>query len=254
MNKHHIILVFIFCLTWQSGLGNDLDQLVIQGNAHYMEEAYEKAVDAYEAVLDSGYESPELYFNLGNAYYKSHNITMALVNYEKARILDPQDQEIRHNLEIAREFVVDRIEVLPEFFLRAWYRGFVKIFDSDIWALISLATFIFALALLLLYFFSARINLRKVSFWMAVFLLAASASSFVFAAGQKRMVLHHNQAIILTPSVSIKSSPDEESGTDLFLLHEGTMVTVDDKLGEWREVVLTDGNRGWLRESDLIRL
>jgi len=253
MKRIHL-LIFIGLLVGPRAFADDLDMLVRQGNAYYMEEEYEKAVEVYESVLDSGYASSELYFNLGNAYYKSHDITMALVNYERAHILDPKDEEILHNLRLAREFVVDRIEVLPEFFLLTWFRGFVKTMDSDHWALISIASFIGALGLMLLYVFSLRVNLKKTSFWLAVFLLFISISSLVFAAEHKRMVTKHNLAIILTPSVTIKSSPDERSGTDLFLLHEGTRVRVEDELGEWCEVVLTDGNRGWLKESDLIRL
>ena len=228
--------------------------LVKQGNKYYMEEDYGKAVEAYESVVDSGYASAGLYYNLGNAYFKSHDITMALVNYERARILDPHDEEILYNLNIAREFVVDRIEVLPEFFLKIWFRNFIKIMDSDAWASISLSCFVVALGLLLVFVFSLRVNTRKVSFWMSVFLLFISVTSFVFAVENNRMVKHHNLAIIQTPSVTIKSSPDEESGTDLFMLHEGTRVRIEDELGEWRQVVLTDGNRGWLKRDDLIPL
>ncbi len=253
MKKLFIISGFI-CLILPSCYANDLDTLVRQGNAFYMDEAYEKAVDAYESVIDSGYVSAELYYNLGNAYYKSHNITMALVNYERALRLDPRDEETLHNLAIAREFVVDKIDVLPEFFLLTWFRGFVKMLDPDLWASISITAFVAALCLLLIYFFSMKINLRKASFWMAVLLFIISVSTFVFAAGHNRLVMQHNQAIVLSPSVTIKSSPDEQSGTDLFLLHEGTKVTIEDQLGDWREVILTDGNRGWLKKSDLILL
>ena len=232
----------------------DLQDLLRSGNQYYLEGAYEKAVQSYQSIIDSGYASAELYYNLGNAYYKSHDITLALVNYERARILKPNDPEIQHNLDIAREFVVDRIEVLPEFFLRKAYVGFVKIFDADVWALMSVVAFGMALGLFLAYFFINRLFLRKLSFWTGVLFIVLAASTFLFALQQNKLVTKHNQAIILTPSVTIKSSPDEDSGTDLFLLHEGTKVTVSDELGEWREVVLSDGNSGWLKETDLIRL
>jgi tetratricopeptide (TPR) repeat protein len=225
-----------------------------EGNLHYTEARYEEAVAAYESIIDSGYVSAELYYNLGNAYFKSHNITMALVNYERARILDPDDEELLHNLAIAREFVVDRIEVLPEFFLRAWFRDFIRILDIDAWALLSVISFIASLGFLLLYFLAARISLRRMGFWLGIFLIIVSLSGLFIGYQSRNLVMNHNRAIILTPSVTIKSSPDEQSGTDLFLLHEGTLVTVEDELGEWREVVLTDGNRGWLRETDLVRI
>ena len=132
--------------------------------------------------------------------------------------------------------------------------GFVKTFDADIWAIISLATFILSLGLFLVYFFSRQVELRKISFWTGILFALFSISTLLFAFQQNGLITHHNQALIITPSVAIKSSPDENSGTDLFLLHEGTKVTVEDELGDWREVVLSDGNRGWLKESDLIRL
>ena len=232
----------------------DLQDILRAGNQHYLDGEYEMAVQAYQSIIDSGYASAELYYNLGNAYYKSHDITMALVNYERARILKPNDAEIQHNLDIAREFVVDRIEVLPEFFLRRAYAGFVKIFDADIWAVISVVVFGLALGLFLVYFFVKRLLLRKVCFWTGSLFILVAAATFLFALKQDNLVNRHNQAIILTPSVTIKSSPDEDSGTDLFLLHEGTKVTVSDELGDWREVVLSDGNSGWLKKSDLIRL
>ncbi len=233
---------------------NGFQDILKTGNEQYLNGEYEGAATTYQSIIDSGYASAELYYNLGNAYYKSHNITMALVNYERAHILKPKDEDILNNLEVAREFVVDRIEVLPEFFLRRAYVGFVKTLDADIWALVSLATFVSSLVFLLVYFFSKKISIRKLGFWTGILFLFLSLSTLMFADQQHRLTTRHNQALIRTPSVAIKSSPDDKSGTDLFLLHEGTKITVDDQLGEWREVVLSDGNRGWLKESDLIRL
>jgi tetratricopeptide (TPR) repeat protein len=253
MNKVLMIITFL-STCFMVAESRDLQDLLQAGNQYYLDGEYEMAVQAYQSIIDSGYTSAELYYNLGNAYYKSHDITMALVNYERARILKPNDPEIQHNLAIAREFVVDRIEVLPEFFLRKAYVGFVKIFDADIWALVSVVTFGLALGLFLAYFFMKRLFFRKISFWTGVLFIIMAAANFLFALQQNNLVTKHNQAIILTPSVTIKSSPDEDSGTDLFLLHEGTKVTISDELGDWREVVLSDGNSGWLKESDLIRL
>ena len=247
-----ILLVLLFLPPGTEA--KDFQDLLNQGNQQYLNGEYELAVETYTSIVDSGYSSSELFYNLGNAYYKSHDITMALVNYERAQILKPKDKDILHNLDVAREFVVDRIDILPEFFLKRAWVGFVKTFDADLWAIMSLLTFFLSLALFLAYFFSKRVELRRVTFWTAILLMFLSLSALVFASQQNRFITRHNQAIILTPSVAIKSSPDDNSGTDLFLLHEGTKVTVDDELGDWREVVLSDGNRGWLKESDLIRL
>ncbi len=249
-----LMIISILSTCFMVAESKDLQDLLQTGNQYYLDGKYEMAAQSYKSIIDSGYASAELYYNLGNAYYKSHDITMALVNYERARILKPNDPEINHNLDIAREFVVDRIEVLPEFFLRRAYVGFVKIFDADIWALVSVITFGLALGLFLAYFFLNHLFFRKVSFWTGVLFIVIAASTFLFALQQNNLVTKHHQAIILTPSVTIKSSPDEDSGTDLFLLHEGTKVTISDELGDWREVVLSDGNSGWLKETDLIGL
>ena len=249
-----LMIISILVTCFMVAESRDLQDLLQTGNQYYLDGKYEMAVQSYQSIIDSGYASAELYYNLGNAYYKSHDITMALVNYERARILKPNDPEINHNLEIAREFVVDRIEVLPEFFLRRAYVDFVKIFDADIWALVSVITFGLALGLFLAYFFLNQLFIRKMSFWTGILFILFSASTFLFALQQNNLVTKHHQAIILTPSVTIKSSPDDDSGTDLFLLHEGTKVTISDELGDWREVILSDGNSGWLKETDLIRL
>ncbi len=253
MNKLITIILVLFSLNMGAG-AKDLQTMIGEGNQLYLDAQYELAIETYLSIIDSGYASAELYYNLGNAYYKSHNITMALVNFERASILKPKDKDIIHNLEVAREFVVDRIDVLPEFFIKRAWVAFVKTFDADIWSLVSLLAFFLALALFLAYFFSKRLELRKITFWNAVFIMLISISTLLFAFQQNKFITRHNQAIIVTPSVSIKSSPDENSGTDLFLLHEGTKVTVADELGNWREVVLSDGNRGWLKESNLIML
>jgi tetratricopeptide (TPR) repeat protein len=252
--KRAVMIISILATCFMVAESRDLQDLLQTGNQYYLDGKYEMAVQSYQSIIDSGYASAELYYNLGNAYYKSHDITMALVNYERARILKPNDPEINHNLEIAREFVVDRIEVLPEFFLRRAYVDFVKIFDADIWALVSVITFGLALGLFLAYFFLNQLFIRKMSFWTGILFILFSASTFLFALQQNNLVTKHHQAIILTPSVTIKSSPDDDSGTDLFLLHEGTKVTISDELGDWREVILSDGNSGWLKETDLIRL
>jgi len=251
----HILGILLVLIIFPPGIeAMDFEDLLREGNEFYLEGNYELAVETYQAIVDSGYASGELYYNLGNAYYKSHNVTMALVNFERAYILKPKDKDIQHNLEVAKEFVVDRIEVLPEFFLTRAYVGFVKTVDADVWAILSISSFILALILLLVYFLSRRMGLRRISFWSGILFVLISLSTLLFAFQQNKFTTRHNQALVLTPSVAIKSSPDENSGTDLFLLHEGTKVTVDDELGEWREVVLSDGNRGWLKESDLIRL
>jgi len=246
-----ILLLAVFCLNpvraW------DPDSTILTGNEHYVNNEFELAVSAYQSVVDSGYESAALYFNLGNACFKTNQLTLALVNYERALILDPRDKEILNNQELARSFLTDEIDVLPEFVIRKWYTSMVQMLRSDQWALISLVSFITALVLFLSYLFSGRIGIRKLSFWLAITLLVSSGVSFGFSHKKKQIDTGHNIALILSPSVTVKSSPDE-SGTDIFQLHEGTRVIIVDELGEWREIKISDGNQGWVRLADLIKI
>ena len=248
-----MLLILSLYFACQGIYANDLDSLVVAGNEHYMNGEYELAIDKYQLVIDSGFVSSELYYNLGNAFFKSHKLTMALVQYERAKLLDPDDEEINHNLEMARQYVVDEIEVLPEWQLKKWFRSIVGIESVDNWAITSILTFILMLGLLLVFLFSNRMVLRKISFGLSMLLLVISLTTFLFAGFQKKMVYNHNYAIIISPSVTIKSSPDE-SGTELFQLHEGTRITIVDELAGWREIKLADGNVGWLKEENIIPL
>lgn len=251
MKKSAILFILIaFTIT---ALAQKLYDQVEKGNMNYMSGNYEEAIKNYQSVVDSGYESAELYYNLGNAYYKSNKFTMALVNYEKASLLDPDDEEIQHNLEMARQLAIDKIDKLPEFLPKRWYRQFIGILKTDQWAYISMITFPLGLLLFLAYFFVSRIGIRKAAFWLALVIIFISLSTFVFSYNQKKLVYDNSYAIIVTPSVTIKSSPDE-SGTELFQLHEGTKVEIIDQLGDWKEIKLSDGNVGWLKMSDLMRL
>jgi tetratricopeptide (TPR) repeat protein len=245
--------LFILIILTVTVSAQKLYDLVEKGNMNYMSGNYEMAIKDYQSVVDSGYESAELYFNLGNAYYKSNKFTMALVNYEKASLLSPDDEEIQRNLEMARQLVIDKIDKLPEFLPKRWYRQFIGMLKTDQWTYISMITFPLSLLLFLVYFFVRRIGLRKAAFWLALVIMLISVSTFIFSYNQKKLVYDNSYAIIITPSVTIKSSPDE-SGTELFQLHEGTKVEIIDELGDWKEIKLSDGNVGWLKMNDLIRI
>lgn len=248
MNKkiiYSILLSFISLVT----LAGPTDVLQ-EGNQAYIDGEYEKAIQKYSAVLDSGYESAALYYNLGNAYFKSNKITNAILHFERAKLLEPNDEEIQFNLELAKTFTVDKIEEIPELFLVTWLKTVIHFFKVDTWAIISTTCFVFMLIALLLYFFVRKYQLRKLSFWLGVVFLVLSITGYSFAAIQKNEITNNKTAIIFSPTITLKSSPDKQS-TDLFVLHEGTKVEVVDEVGEWREIRLADGSKGWLKISDI---
>lgn len=221
-----------------------------QGNQYYNEGNYEKAIENYEGVLQSGLESAKLYYNLGNAYYKAGQLPEAIINYERALLIEPQDEDIRYNLELAYSQTSDQIDDVGTFFLNEWFQSIRNLNDSNGWAIYSVIAFILFLAGLGFYLFGRNAAMKKTAFALALIFLVISATAFAFSAYQKEQLVERNHAIIFTPTVNIKSSPDA-SGTNLFVLHEGTKIRLLSKLGEWWNIKLEDGNEGWVHESDV---
>lgn len=224
-----------------------------KANAYYTTEEYLEAISMYEQILADGKESAKLYFNLGNAYYKAGDINKAILNYERAKLLAPNDNDIEFNLKIANQYVVTSIDELPlPFFLR-WRSSVVNTYPADTWAYISVGAFIGFLLLLGLFIFSRVIALRRIAFWLGIFVVIFSGFTYSFAAQQKKKLVERNHAIVFCPRVTVKSSP-AKSGTDLFLIYEGLKVQVTDSLNNWNEIKLTDGNQGWLPDSCIVRI
>jgi hypothetical protein len=237
------------------GAGNSAraDSLVIAGNKHYMDHDYEKAIDCYTRVVNMGFSAPSLYFNMGNAWYKQSNFPKAILYYEKARLLDPVDEDIRQNLAIANSRIVDKIENIPEFFLKRWMSSIAVLLSPDQWALVSLLIFALALAAFFLYMFTNGYRLKKLGFVAGVIFVALSLTGILIMNNRKQLMRHSHGAIVIAPVVNVKSSPDEQ-GTSVFVLHEGTRVVLMDSVLQWKEVKIPDGNKGWIQDRDLAEI
>jgi tetratricopeptide (TPR) repeat protein len=229
------------------------DSLVMAGNQHYMDRQYENAIDCYTRVIEMGYSASSLYFNLGNAWYKMNNFPKAILYYEKARLLDPVDEDIRLNLAIANSRIVDKIENMPEFFLKRWFNGLAVLLSPDQWALISLLVFTLSLSAFFMYMFSKSYMLKKFAFIVGVILVVFSLTGIFFMQKRKQLIRHSHGAIVIAPVVNVKSSPDEQ-GTSVFVLHEGTRVVLMDSVQQWKEVKIPDGNKGWIQDRDLAKI
>ena len=228
-----------------------------EAEAAYTKEDYKKAIELYEGLLKSHGESAEVYynlgnayFNLGNAYYKENKIAPAILNYERALLLDPGDGDIRFNLQLARQKSVDKIEPVGDFFLTRWFKKVQNVGSADSWAQVGIVCFILFIGCLILFFFSKWIHLKKIGFYVGLLLLVLVVFANIFASNQKEELVNRKNAIVFAPTVTIKSSPDA-SGTDLFILHEGTKVSIKSKLGDWSEIEMEDGNVGWIPSKDI---
>ena len=211
---------------------------------------YQDAIRDYEALLKRGV-SADLYYNLGNAYYRTEDITRAVLNYERALQLSPGDKDIRHNLQMARSKTTDKITPESEFFFVTWMRAVVNAMSVDAWAQTALAALALAIILALVYLFAERLWLRKLGFFGGALLLLAFLVCNLFAYLQKNELTHHRGAIVMGSAVTVKSTP-AANGTDLFILHEGTRVDiVDDQMQQWKQIRVADGKEGWIETSKI---
>jgi tetratricopeptide (TPR) repeat protein len=216
----------------------------------YAAEHYQQAAHEYEALLKQGISS-DIYYNLGNCYYRMDDMTRAVLNYERALLLSPGDRDVRLNLQLARSKTIDKIVPESEMFFVTWYRSLVNLMSVDGWARTAIVSQVVALILALLYLFSDRIWLRKLGFFGGILLLLTFALSNLFAYQQKQALVHRSGAIIIHSAVNVKSTP-AHNGTDLFILHEGTKVTItDDSMNDWKEIRVADGKEGWLQTKDI---
>jgi tetratricopeptide (TPR) repeat protein len=221
-----------------------------RADSAYAQEHYQQAIADYEALLKSGV-SADLYYNLGNAYYRTDNITKAILNYERALLLSPGDDDIRFNLQMARSKTIDKITPQSEMFFVTWYHSLVNLMSVDAWARTALFTLAIAIVLVLLYLFSDRMWLRKFGFFGALALVIVFLLSNLFAFHQKRKLTYRTGAVIMTTSVPVKSTPSK-NGTDLFILHEGTRVTItDNSMKDWKEIRVDDGKEGWIETNKI---
>ena len=215
----------------------------------YQENKFTDAIMAYEAILETEGESADIYYNLGNCYYKTKNIAKAILNYERAWLLKPGDADIRFNLELARSKTVDQITPTSEVFIVTWIKNITNLMSEKEWGITAIISFLLLLIGLALYIFGNRIILKKIGFIAAAFFLIVCISANMFANGQKNKIVSRSGAIVMSPTITVKSTPNE-SGTDLFVLHEGTKVYIeDDSMKGWKEIRLEDGKEGWLPAS-----
>jgi tetratricopeptide (TPR) repeat protein len=247
----YILALFILSLFARDAISQGTStEKFNQGVTYFTSGSYKEALQVWTDIYNTGYRSAGLNYNIANAYFKLNNIPGAILFYERAYLLNPADENINYNLQIARTLIVDRFQEIPELFFVRWYNFMSLLLSTNNWARISISSFILCLLLLSLYIYSSRYRHKVAGFWLAVFFFILTVASFAFTVKNKSLVYDSHKAIIFSPLVSGKSSPDN-SGTDLFVLHEGTKVSIEDEVGEWYEISLSDGNKGWVPANSL---
>ena len=229
----------------------DLDSLWTAGVQAYTDGKFADASTAWTSIEESGQKSAKLYYNLGNAWFKQGNYPKAILNYERALRLDPSYSDARYNLEFTGNFVQDKIEPVPEFILKSVARKVCYVMSSNVWAVIFLVLLAAALMMGLLFLLGSSVGKRRAGFYCGIVLLLLSAGALSFSAWQKSDSVKTDTAIVMSPVSSVKSSPSSGSSKDLFVIHEGTKVTILDEVGSWKNISLADGRQGWIPAADL---
>ena len=218
--------------------------------AAYAAGDYDTAAAKWEACTVNG-TSADLEYNLGNAFFKKGDIARAVLHYERASRLNPSDSDIRFNLDFARSRVQDKVEEVPEFVLKTLMLKLCYITTSNVWAVLSLIFLAIALSLALMFFLGGTPGIRRGGFFGGIAALLVALMCLGFSLWQRSMSARSDEAIVVRPVTSARSTPSAETAKDLFILHEGTKVKILDNVGDYSDIELSDGRRGWLRTSDI---
>lgn len=251
MKRPVITIILLFIAT---ALAAQVPEAIMEkGNKEYSQGKYDVAIQLYEDVVKQGYESANLYYNLGNAYFKNNELPSAILYYEKSLKLDPNNADTRYNLAVANSRITDKIEKIPELFYKRWWSALKNLFALDTYALLVVIFVVAGLILAGVYLVSRRQALRRAAFWSAVPLLVLAFIMLGIAMQKKQQLRHQAEGIVFTSTVTVKSSPDPSS-IDLFVLHEGSKVIVEDSIGGWIEVKIVNGSQGWIKFSDIRKI
>ena len=240
-------IFYIFLLIFQISLAQTAFE---QGNKYYEKENYEAAISSFESIVNSGKQSAELYFNLGNCYYKLHKVAPAIYNYEKALLLSPNDNEIKTNLEFARKMTIDDIKVIPKVGFSKLIQDFTAKYYYDTWAWIAVA-FAFLFFLFFVGYYFSQTTMWKRIFFFGIFLwiigIGLSAASGFY---EKSRMDNEKPAIVFAENAPLKSEP-KNSGQDAAVLHEGAKVYILESIANWKKVELTDETTGWIEDNTI---
>jgi Tetratricopeptide repeat len=229
---------------------SEADGLMNEANQLYQNKMYEEAIEKYNSILELNYESSALYYNLGNAYYRSTKIGMAILNYERGLKLDPNNEDLLYNLSIVKARTIDRIKEVPKIFIVEWWELLISSLSTTMWQIVVILFYILLLASITLYFVTKSGTAQRVSIFTTLIGLSGAIffSIILFANVQRESSTDFG--IVTTHTISAKQSPNETSD-DLFVIHEGLKVAVQEVFGEWNKIKLSDGKVGWLPINSL---
>ena len=248
--KKRYISILGFCLLLLSNLATASTEKFQEANKNFSNGEIDKAISIYEELIDEGFSSHPLYYNLGVAQFKNENFAQAALWFERALRLKPNDENTKFNIEVTKYKITDKIEAVPELFLIRWIKDFRNLFNEKTWSIISIISFIFTLILIAIFLTTSIFALRKSSFYVGILSIIIFLVSFNFGYFQKRQMQRADEGIIFSEFIEVRSSPDSHS-KKLFIIHEGLKVQIVEKIGNWIEIKLPNGDKGWIEEENV---
>lgn len=257
INMKKILFILTIALLpttlWASNGKQAILETAADGDQHYRQGNYDVAIDYYNMVLGDNHASADLYYNLGNAYYRTGLLGLAILNYERALRLQPGMTDARQNLDLANSKTQDRITTLPRLFIVNWYNALITRVSTATWRLLAILFFALACLAFLFLFLSRNITWRKGALAALIVGLLFFAFSHFFLIKNISYLNSHSDAIVLDPSIAVKSSPEAQS-VDKLILHEGTKVSITETLAGWHKITLADGTTGWCQSENIERI
>lgn len=250
--KKNFVMMFTFTLLMisQSLFAQSPDQLMLNANKLYQEGQYENAIESYQKILSQGYESGALYYNLGNAYFRTGKLGYAIYNYEMGLKLNPNDDDMNYNLRIANSRTVDKIVELPKLFIVAWWEGIIASFSITGWSLLVIVFYLILVASIAVYLLIRKPMLQRFAFLSGSMSLAVLILLAVFLFARFNRDSTTNYGILLSQNYTVKVSPDSKS-SDAFVIHEGIKFTIEDHVSDWDKIRLADGKVGWIERNSI---
>jgi len=233
--------------------GQSPEERYMQAGELYGSGDYSGSAAIYRQLYNEGYRSGDLLYNAGNAFFRSGDNATAILFYERAKLISPADEDIDYNLQIARSRVTDRFETVPRLFFARWFDFLSLLASTNVWAVLALALFILALVFAVIFLTRARARGRLIPFWVALISLVFSALLSLLSVRNNSLVNNNRNAVITCSIVTGRSAPGENA-SELFVIHSGTKVAVEQELGDYLEVMLPDGNRGWISSDCLEKI
>lgn len=240
------LLFIILLLVAKNVCSQDIDLRINNANEEYTKGNYAQAAGIYKQVVDEGNIAPELYYNLANAYFKNNQVSLAILNYERALKLKPDDEDIKFNLQMTNLKIIDKMDAIPQLFFSTWWDTIKNLLSMDGWAWTGLISLFLTLLLFSFYLLSATPAQKRILFFASLMFLFVSIAGFLFAQKQYKLNQETGEAIVIIPTVVIKGAP-VETGTDLFVIHEGLKVVIMENINDWYQIKLPNGSQGWLK-------